>query len=401
MRLLERLILSRIREHLDSHNIIINNQSGFRATRQTKDNLFHLFQKASENFHRGSKTLCIFFDIEKAFDKMWHDGLLLKLHKINLPYYLIRFIENFLSNREFFVQVGDAKTPKFMIYCGCPQGAVLSPTLFLIYINDVPIRNMRNSEYTALFADDIVFYIFYKKLSKAFIKKIQNYLDSLENWANHWRLTFAPHKCNYTILTKIGTSDDKKNIAISMYDKEIKYDPSPRFLGIVIDENLKFESHVNTIRANAIGRLNVLKILTYSKWNIHLNTRLAVYKSLIRSLVDYCAFLYPIMSKSAQDKLQILQNDALRIVLRKGFNVQTDKNERISSLHRVAGKFKQSKNGVNACNTKTTSPQAIVDCNPLISATPLMNLNILLVEDSLAKRLFYSIKPQFSDILLW
>jgi len=364
MRLLERIILQRLRAHLDANNLIIHNQSGFRSLRQTKDNLFHLVQKSTENFHRGNKTLCVFFDIEKAFDKMWHKGLLYKMHRMNFPYYLIRFVENFLKNRTFFVHVDGSNTEKFVIFCGCPQGAVLSPTLFLIFINDIPTKYERNSEYSALFADDLVYYIFYNRLSPAITSKIQNYLNCLESWANLWRLSFAPHKCNFIVLTKYGSSEDRDKIDLRLYGNKLSYEANPKFLGITLDENLSFEKHVETIRASCIGRMNVLKIITYSKWQLQLRTKITVYKSIIRSLVDYCAFLYVLMSKKSQEQLQIVQNDALRIILKKGFNIKTKKHEKIVNLHEAA----QILPIADRCEKLRSRYviNSVANCNPLI-----------------------------------
>jgi hypothetical protein len=363
MRLLERLILSRIREYLEQNNLIIHCQSGFRAKRQTRDNLFHLVQKAKENFHRGNETLSIFFDIEKAFDKMWHQGLLYKFHQINLPYYLIRFLENFLSDRKFCVQVDEFCTGDFIIKCGCPQGAVLSPTLFSWYINDIPIRSVKNSEYTVLFADDLAFYTFYKKMTVSIKNKIQDYLDELEKWANKWRLTFAPHKCNFTIFTKRGSSDNKK-LDIKLYNQRISYEANPRFLGITFDENLKFELHADLVKSSSRSRLNIIKILSYSRWKLRQKTILAVYKSLTRSLIDYCAFLFSVMSKKAQETLQVVQNNALRVALKMSFNRNSKKNTKITTLHDSANIITVEERCKNLREKYILN--SVADCNPLI-----------------------------------
>ena len=364
MRLLERLVLTRIRAFLDKNHLIINCQSGFRPKRQTKDNIFHLVQKVKENFNRGNETLAIFFDIEKAFDKMWHQGLLYKLHMVNLPYYLIRFIENFLSNRKFCVQIDEYRTTDFYIFCGCPQGAVLSPTLFLWFINDIPTRTKRNHEYTALFADDLVYYIFYKKISQGIKNEIQKYLNEIDEWSKLWRLSFSASKCNYTIFTKTGSSTNKDNVDIKLNQQRLTYVSNPKFLGITFDENLKFEKHVEQIKENNISRLNILKILTYSNWSLRQRTILAVYKSLTRSLIDYCAFLYDVMSKTAQEQMQIIQNNALRIALKMGFNKEREKNERISKLHETA-EIITVKERCKQLKEKYLL-NAIKDCNPII-----------------------------------
>jgi hypothetical protein len=123
-------MLIRIKEFLNKNNIIIKQQSGFRAKRQTKDNIFFLTQKAAESLNRGKKMCSIFFDIASAFDKVWHNGLLYKMIKLNFPKYIILWLKNFLFNRLFAIRINNVKTDNFIIGAGVPQGAVLSPFYF-------------------------------------------------------------------------------------------------------------------------------------------------------------------------------------------------------------------------------------------------------------------------------
>jgi hypothetical protein len=189
-RLFERMILARLQQHLKKNNILITNQSGFRKARQTKDNLLTLIQGAQEGFNRCEKTLAIFFDVAAAFDKVWHGGLIYKLFLIKVPYYLIMVIWDFLKDRKFMVKIDNCFSEKRDIECGVPQGGVLSPTLFSIYINDIPIA-ANNKERTLLFADDIVYTLSYvfkengrlledaKEIAE---EKAQIYLDLLAKW---------------------------------------------------------------------------------------------------------------------------------------------------------------------------------------------------------------------------
>ena len=146
--------------------------------------------------------MVVFFDIEAAFDKVWHAGLIKKLVDIKLPYYLLRIIINFLSNRKFVVKVNDAKSEPIAIACGVPQGAVLSPTLFSIYINDSPSRNSKNLEQTLLFADDTAYSIMFKRMDQTTKKRINRFISELEQWSIKWRVTLAPQKCNFMLFTK-------------------------------------------------------------------------------------------------------------------------------------------------------------------------------------------------------
>ena len=138
MRLVERVILKRLKEHLKDNNILVKQQSGFREKMSTRDNLFFLVQKSFEGFNKNKNHISIFFDITAAFDKVWHSGLIHKLVEIKTPLYLVNIIVAFLTNRKFQIKVGDFVTGLNNITCGVPQGACLSPTLFSVFINDVP-----------------------------------------------------------------------------------------------------------------------------------------------------------------------------------------------------------------------------------------------------------------------
>lgn len=209
MRLYEKIINARIQSHLTANKIIINQQSGFRKQRQTKDNLFFLIQKALESTNRKFKAIAIFFDIQQAFDKVWLDGLLYKLAKIKLPSYLINWLLEFLKDRKFYVKVNKAESEMYEISCGVPQGAVLSPTLFSIFINDIPIEHKKYSRYGLLFADDLVkMYMFKGRCTKKTIEnQINKDLEVLAQWANKWRLTFATHKSFYMCFKKQNLED--------------------------------------------------------------------------------------------------------------------------------------------------------------------------------------------------
>jgi hypothetical protein len=230
----ERLMLIKIKELLDKNKIIINQQSGFRQKRQTKENFFSLTQKAIETLNRCKKMCTIFFDIASAFDKVWHDGLIYKLIKLSFPKYIIIWLKQFLRARSFAVRISNSITSRFIIEAGVPQGAVLSPTLFSIFINDIPINYVRNKNYSLLFADDLCsFHIFKKK--KTIVKQIQNYLKRIEIWLKTWRLMMAPHKCNYIVFSNNKSKSDDDDLEIKLLGLKINKNDSPTFLGIRFD----------------------------------------------------------------------------------------------------------------------------------------------------------------------
>jgi retron-type reverse transcriptase len=136
-RLRERVILIKIQYHLKENNIILKQESGFRANPQTKDNLFNLIQKNFEAFNKKIKNCLVFFDISKAFDKVWHYSLLSKLKSHVFEKLIIIWIGEFLKERSYQGKINESISVIFFIEFGVPQGGVLSPILFSIYINDI------------------------------------------------------------------------------------------------------------------------------------------------------------------------------------------------------------------------------------------------------------------------
>jgi hypothetical protein len=321
-KLFEKLISARLNIFLKENNLIVKHQSGFRQNRQTRDNIFHLSQKVSESFIRGKKVCAIFFDIAAAFDKVWHNGLIYKLVEMKLPLYLVNWFIEFLNNRKFRVKVNEYSTEEFDINCGVPQGAVLSPTLFSIYINDIPGNGSKNKIYSLLFADDLVYYYIYKKNPNAASTHINKHLINIQKWLNKWRLRMAPHKCNYLVFTNsnLNVSGELK---LKLNGIGLKYDNNPTFLGIRFDNHLTFKNQIDYLKKTCLQRLNIMKILSHKSWLLNEKTLIQIYNVLIRSIIDYSAILSPIISKTNLNILQIIQNNALRIIFKKPIMTRT------------------------------------------------------------------------------
>ena len=313
----EKIIRNRLQKFLEDRNLLANSQSGFRNFRRTSDNLFFLTQKVKEAFNRGNKICSLFFDIAKAFDRVWHDGLIYKMSKMGVPKEIIKISKSFLSNRLFFVDVEGEMSELYQIETGVPQGAVLSPIFFSIFINDIPLHNEQNQKYSMLFADDLATFFIYK--SNKIQKAMQIYLNNLEKWLYKWRFKMAVSKCSYVIFAK--KHDKKKdNFQLKMNGQFIPQSKETLFLGTILDHNLNFNSHIEHIKEKCIDRLNIIKILSYKSWKLSKKTLVNIYRALIGSLLDYSFFILTSISNKASKDLQATQNKAMRSI----FNLKYD-----------------------------------------------------------------------------
>ena len=159
------MVFNNYHYHIWFHNYHPTIWFSSKTPNQTKDNIIHLIQKSIEQFNRRKKVCAIFFDIGSAFDKVWHNGLIYKLCKLNLPEYLVAWCLNLLTQRTFSVQINEDTSEVFNISAGLPQGAVLSPLLFSIYINDIPKNIRKHRKYFLLFAENFVLIPFSTKLA--------------------------------------------------------------------------------------------------------------------------------------------------------------------------------------------------------------------------------------------
>ena len=226
----------------------------------------------------------------------------------------------FLSNRCFNVRVNAAISQTHPILAGVPQGAVLSPTLFNVFINDIPVESTPSISYSTLYADDLATYFTYSA-DGHLQAKVNTYIQRLEQWLKKNRLEMNVDKTCYTIFAQSPRA--KTSYAFKMGGKLIHHDQNPKFLGIVFDERLSFSAHVDYIRGRCSSRLNVLKIISHKSWKLSRPTLVNTYKLLIGSILDYSAVVTISMSASHKKSLQAIQNKAMRIIYRQPFDSHT------------------------------------------------------------------------------
>ena len=320
-KILERIMNNRLYKICEENGLLTYQQSGFRKSRGVKDNLTFLTQKIAETFIRKKKMCCLFFDISKAFDKVWHNGLIFKMIQNKCPLYIVKWIKDFLTNRKFIINVNGTFSESADILCSVPQGSAISALLFNIYINDIPKRDIANGSGSLLYCDDLGTFFMYKKNGN--IENIINkYLKEIEIWLSKWKMKMSATKCSYIIFHNGPTRP--KLLDLKIFNSNIPFEEKPTFLGVTFDERLNFNCYIDKTTIKANDRLKIIRILSNKFYKINSKTLFAIYKSLVGSIIDYSSFCITQLSRSNIQKIQTIQNSATRSILSLDYYTNSD-----------------------------------------------------------------------------
>ena len=304
-KLFERILVSRMNWYLEKNQLLSKFQSGFRTKRNTMDQLLRLSDDIIKNLANKSSVLGVFIDFEKAYDMIWTKGVLFKLHQLGIDGNMLNWINSFLHNRSIQVRVGTTLSDKLVVENGLPQGSVLSPILFLVAINDLVLSNVKHS----LFADDVA--IWKSGRNVDFIqKRIQEALDEVQTWCNTWGFRVSVAKSCF-VLFKKGKS---KPVQLSFNGQNMVEAKSVKFLGMIFDKSLTWNEHIKHVRERCQKRVNILKSLTGSNWGTDKETMVILYKTLVRSIIDYGCEIYHTAKESVLGKLDVVQSQCLRLI---------------------------------------------------------------------------------------
>ena len=206
----------------------------------------------------------VYIDIQKAFDSIPHDLLIYKLNKIGIRGKLLKWIKSFLENKTFAVKIANSQSSFRKITFGVPQGSVLGPLLFNIYINDLSDAIPPEVK-IKLFVDDVKLYVIYEKNSER--KKLNEAIEKLKQWVSNWGLEIAPTK---SFVLHIGKNNPKTQYKLQ--DNIINEVECIKDLGIQIDNKLRFQTHISSIIKNAYFRMyQLFKILKSRSSKIWVN----------------------------------------------------------------------------------------------------------------------------------
>ena len=267
---------------LETNNLIAKEQAGFRQNRSTEDQAAYFAQKVEDGFQEKQDTLAVWIDMEKAFDKVWKDGLRLKLRKNGISGCMYRWLSQYLENRKARFQLNGCYSRKKTLREGVPQGGVLSPTLFLIYINDI-MKDMHPRIQGAMYADDLVLWRAEESIYVA-KNRIQQALDVLYEWTKRWMVRLNADKTTYSVFS---LSPNQKKVVLKINGECLKRELSPTYLGITFDRRLTWKSHIEKAEKKAKTRLTIVRKLAGSKWGADIKTLNKAYVGNVRPALEY------------------------------------------------------------------------------------------------------------------
>ncbi|MES9994020.1 MAG: reverse transcriptase domain-containing protein, partial [Candidatus Thiodiazotropha sp.] len=307
---MERMINDRLVWFLESNNLISRNQAGFRKNHSTNDHLVRLETFIRDAFVKKEHVVAIFFDLEKAYDTTWKYGIMKDLHNIGLRGRLPNFISNFLSDRSFNVRIGSTLSDTFKQEQGVPQGSILSPTLFNIKINNI-VKCVNDTD-SSLYVDD--FGIFYKSKNMENIEfRLQRCLNKVETWATENGFKFSKTKTQCVHFCQLrGLHPDP---VLNIYGSPIPVVNEAKFLGLLFDKKLTFIPHIKALKAKCLKALDILKVLSNTSWGGDRTVLLNLYRSLVRSKLDYGSVVYGSARKSYLKCLDTIHHQGLRLAL--------------------------------------------------------------------------------------
>ena len=299
-KVLEKIINSRLRNYLETHNILPINQHGFRCNRGTDTALAITTELIADALSSKKQCHLVLRDVSKAFDKVWHNGLKFKIAQLQLPDITTKLLCSFLDNRSANISISHHNGLPFQLHSGVPQGTSLSPTLYALYTSDIPAASAGSTN--ILYADDITQIVTHPSKSKKIMARRTQYeIIKINNYEKQWKIRTNTSKF------KIIPIASKKTEPITVNNMNIPYAKDGIILGLRVNKT-GIINHVTHTRNKANYALSTIRRFH----SMHTRIKLRQVKVFVSPILTYPSYPLNSISKSSTLKLQRILNKSLR-----------------------------------------------------------------------------------------
>lgn len=309
----ERIINIKINEIVIVNDILPNQQFGFRKSHSTTHALTLLYGSIKTGFKKKETTGVLSFDIEKAFDRVWHNGLIYKLIKLNFPRPIVCIVNSFLNDRHFYVRVGGGVSDLKDAPWGVPQGSALSPSLYNLFIYDIPTQLPGDNTNLMLYADDTLIYT-----SDRMINKINNNLTSsseiIYKFYSKWKIGINRTKTTLTCFTHRKTKQ-LPDVSLRINEEDIEWRSALKYLGVTLDSHLTLKTQASLSCAKVDNAIRVLYPYINRQSSLSNQLKIHIYKTYLLPILTYAAPLTGQMCKTTFKMMETKQNKCLRMLL--------------------------------------------------------------------------------------
>ena len=317
-KLIEKIAHNQMTLFLEDNAILSDKQNGFRKGFSTASAVADLTDDIFSSINDGEVTLAVFVDLRKAFDTVCHEILCKKLSNYGLRGKVLDWCTNYLEGRHQVTLANNIRSDVSRLTFGVPQGSVLGPLFFILYVND--IQQILDGVKVQLYADDTVIFASGRDLS-TLERCMQTNLDRFQTWCDSNKLTLNPKKTKMVGFGTRHSAKRAKSCNLYMSGRPIQNVPSFKYLGFFLDATLNFKVHINDVIRKVIHkRILLSKMMPYLSKPV----ALSIYKMMILPYFDYCDIIYSKACKNDLDKLQRLQNKCLKTCMKLHRQCDTD-----------------------------------------------------------------------------
>lgn len=332
-KLIECCVKSQLLKYIEDANILISTQSGFRQSHSCETALNLVLTSWKDEIQNNKYVYAVFLDFKRAFETIDRDILIKKLNKYGIRNTENKWFGDYLMNRKQRTCFNGSSSDELLNPYGVPQGSVLGPLLFILYIND--INKVLKYCKIYLFADDALIMIAEKNSTEA-LCKLNHDLANIYSWlcANKLKLNV-----NKTKWMKIGKKDQLSQQVVLIDNSVIEQVTTFKYLGVLIDDRLSFSPHIEYTVKKVAKKIGYMSRTCYGmdRW-----TKTIIYQTIVAPYFEYCSSILFLCNQGDMNKLQILQNRAMRFIL--GRDRYTSKNEMLSDLQWLSVKQKTALN---------------------------------------------------------